>query len=94
MKIARKDNEALEATVTVTVEQSDYKSDYQKQINEKQKTVALKGFRQGKTPLSFIRKVYGNEILSNLVNKVVMDSLYKYIDLANILHLQLITMDM
>ena len=80
MKIDRKDKAELEATIVVTVEKSDYESDLTKQLAEKQKTVALKGFRKGKTPKSFIQKVYGNELLANIVNKTVMDSLYKYIE--------------
>lgn len=79
MKIDKKDIGDLIATITLTVEKSDYEGDFKNQLKEKQKTSALKGFRKGKTPMSFVKKVYGNEVLSNLINKKLMDSLYKYI---------------
>jgi len=85
MKITRKDKEELTAQLTVELELSDFEKEYNSELNKRQKTAALKGFRKGKTPMSFVKKVYANEILSKLIDDKVMKSLYKHIEDEQIL---------
>ena len=59
MKISRENIDALNAKITVVVEKSDYEQDYKKALSKHQVQSAMKGFRKGKTPISMIRKMYG-----------------------------------
>lgn len=77
--IARKDIDALNAMLTITVAQSDYKSDLQKELKRYRNEAQLKGFRKGKIPMSVVRKMFGRNILADVVNKQMQEELTKYL---------------
>lgn len=79
MDIVRNDNDALNAKITVSVTPEDYEAAVAKTLKEQQKRADVKGFRKGKVPLGMIKKMYGTAILVDEVNKLVTNSLYKYI---------------
>ncbi len=80
MKISRENIDALNAKITVVVEKSDYEQDYKKALSKHQVQSAMKGFRKGKTPISMIRKMYGEGSLTECVNGVLQKSLYNFLD--------------
>lgn len=79
MKVTAKNHDDVSAVLTVTVEQSDYKSKVEKQLRDYAKNAQIKGFRKGKVPLSLIKKQYEAPATFDEINKVVNESLNKYI---------------
>ena len=52
-------------------------------VNELKKQkgkVSMKGFRKGKTPMSTLRKMMGNQILGQELDKMIKDTLFGYIE--------------
>lgn len=69
----------LSSQITITIEPSDYKSEYDKGLKKYRKEAHLKGFRKGKTPLSAIRKMYGKGVLADVINDKLQKTLADYI---------------
>ncbi len=74
-KFVKEDIDTLNAILTITVEKSDYESSFSKTLEKYRKDSHLKGFRKGKTPLSYIKKVYGEQVLLQEVNKVLQEQI-------------------
>ncbi len=80
MKIERKDIDTLNIQLEMTLEKSDYKSNYDKKLKEYRGKVNMKGFRQGKTPVSFIKKMYGKGIFVDVINDTLAEGLNNYLE--------------
>ncbi len=78
-KVVRTDLDELNAVVTVTLEKSDIEPKLDEALQKFRKKAALKGFRPGKTPMSMVRKMYGNSVLADVVNDLLSKELYGYI---------------
>jgi trigger factor len=70
----------LTARVTVTIPHSEYGPKVKKELAQHQKKAAFKGFRPGKTPMSFIKKMYGQQVMANEMNKMLQDSMMEYLE--------------
>jgi trigger factor len=70
----------LTARVTVTIPFSEYNPKVKKELAQHQKKAAFKGFRPGKTPMSFIKKMYGQQVMANEMNKMLQDSMMEYLE--------------
>jgi trigger factor len=79
MKVERQNIDELNATITVNIGRADYDSKYQKALQDYRHKVQLKGFRKGKTPMTFIKKMYGKGILADIVNDVLQKSIVDYL---------------
>ncbi len=71
--VVREDIDALNAVLTVTIEKEDYEPDFKKELNKLKDKGAIRGFRKGKTPIPFLKKMYGKSILS----EIITDKLHK-----------------
>ncbi len=80
MQIVRKDADALNITVELTLEAADYTPKFESEIKKYKNKAQLKGFRKGMTPVSVIKKMYGKAILSDVINETVQDKLFAYLD--------------
>lgn len=69
----------LNATLIIDLEKSDYNSEFEKQLKKLQQRLPIKGFRPGKAPIDMVKKMHGNEVLSEVVNTQVYDTLEKFI---------------
>ena len=60
------------------------KEELNKKLNEElkkeSKRVNIKGFRKGKTPLSAVRKLMGNQIFGPLLDRTIQEELFGYIE--------------
>ena len=79
MKISRKDNDALNALLTIDIDRKDFSekvdvvlSDYRKQAN-------IPGFRKGHVPMGLIKKQYETAVTAEEVNKLLQENLEKYL---------------
>ncbi len=79
MNIVRKDIDALNAVLTVNVAPADYQGKVEEVLQKHRKTAKIPGFRDGKIPMGMIKKQYGTTVLSEELNKVVNESLQKFI---------------
>lgn len=83
--IVREDHDALNATLSLTISPADYADTFDKEIEKYRKQAPVKGFRAGKTPSQLIRKMYGRQILADIVNKKVNEELDKFLEHADII---------
>lgn len=79
MNVTRVDVDALNAVLKVEVSPADYQEKVKETLNKYRKTAKIPGFRPGHVPFGLIQKQYGKAVLSEELNKVVNDSLQKYI---------------
>lgn len=79
MNITLTKADALNGTLTAVIEPADYQEKVAKAIRDFSKKVNMPGFRQGKVPVGLVKKQYGPSILGEEINKLLQDSLYKYI---------------
>lgn len=79
MDISKELVDDLNAVVTVKVGPSDYADRVEQALKNYQKRASMPGFRPGKVPASLVRKMYGKALLAEEINRLLSDSLYKYI---------------
>jgi len=84
MNIEKKQIDALNAELTLTIAKEDYAEISRKKFAETRRNAEFKGFRKGNVPASLIQKVYGGQILADSVNKVITSSLDNYIKENNL----------
>lgn len=69
----------VNASLKVQLTESDYAPSVDKKIKEYARTAAIKGFRPGKVPVGYIKKLYGKSLLVDEVLKIVSDEVNRYI---------------
>jgi trigger factor len=80
MNITKQNIDELNAVVTINLTQEDYKDKVESGIKKVQRQASIPGFRPGKVPTGMIKKMYGKSILVDEINKLLNDSIYKYIN--------------
>ncbi len=78
--INRIDKDELNLSLSITIKKSDYEQKFKSELNKYQKQAHMKGFRKGKTPISVLKKMYGDGALNEVVNKVLQESLFNYLE--------------
>lgn len=71
--------DAVNATITVSLEENDYKDKVKKTLRDINNSRPEPGFRPGHVPAALIQKKYGKAVKSDVLNKEVADALYDYI---------------
>ncbi len=79
MKINLKKVDKLNSKISITIEKKDYKNKVDKIIKDYKSKINLPGFRKGHVPLSLIKKKYEKAIIVEETNKILSESLNKYI---------------
>ena len=79
MNITKKVVDDVNIVLSLDIQKADYADAVEKQIKETRKKVQMPGFRKGMVPAGIVRKMYGTQITIDEVNKLINDSLYKYI---------------
>lgn len=78
--IVREDNDNLTAVITINLTKDDYEPAVKKELSKLRQKAHIKGFRKGKVPVSYIKKMYGNEVLAEKVNDILGKELYSYLE--------------
>lgn len=67
------------ATLHLKVSTDDYMGKMENALKKLQRESAFPGFRKGKVPMGHIRRLYGKSILLDEIDKLIQESLEKYI---------------
>ena len=79
-KVEKKDIDNLNAVLTVTLEKSDYEPKLKAELKKYSKQAQMKGFRKGRTPVSIVKKMYGQSVLAEIINEMLRKELNEYLD--------------
>ena len=80
MTITQEKVDNLLSKVKISLKKEDYEPQVKKQIKTVAKGVQIKGFRPGMVPIDVVKKMYGNSVLVEELNKLFNDEIYKYIN--------------
>ncbi|CAM1334760.1 trigger factor [Tenacibaculum aestuariivivum] len=79
MNITKQNIDALNAVVKIDIVAEDYQANVTKQLEAQRKNANIPGFRKGQVPMGMIKKQYGQAVMIDEVNKVLQQSLNKYL---------------
>ncbi|MBN1185347.1 MAG: trigger factor [Bacteroidales bacterium] len=79
MNITKETIDSLNATLKLKLEQTDYEERVNNVLQDYKKKARIDGFRPGKVPFGMIKKMYYKPVLIDEINKLVSESLTKYL---------------
>ena len=79
MNITRTGKDDLNAVISLKITAEDYDPKVNDELKEYRKKAQIKGFRPGNAPMGLIKKMVGNQILMQEIDKLVSDGLTKYL---------------
>tara|TARA_B110000444_G_C18851482_1_gene606017 strand:- start:10213 stop:11538 length:1326 start_codon:yes stop_codon:yes gene_type:complete len=79
MQISRKDTDSLNSTLTISLDRKDFAPKVEEVLKNYRKTANVPGFRKGHVPIGMIKKQYEKSIIADEVNKLLQESLDKYL---------------
>lgn len=79
MDITINKKDSANASIKIILNEADYQPNVEQKIKEYGKKANIKGFRPGKVPAAYIKKMYGKSILVEEINQLLTKSLNDYI---------------
>ena len=79
MNITRENADELNAVLKLELTKEDYEERVNTVLKDYKKKANIPGFRPGKVPMGMIQKMYGKPVLAEEINKLVSESLSKYL---------------
>lgn len=79
MNITKENVDALNAVVKVDIVADDYQAKVSEVLTDYRKKADVPGFRKGHVPLGMIKKQYGKSVMIDEVNKLLQESLNKFL---------------
>jgi trigger factor len=79
MNISRENIDDLNAVLKVDIKRADYEEKVEKVLKDYRKKANIKGFRPGMVPIGLIKKMYGKSVQLDEINKLVSESIQKYL---------------
>lgn len=79
MNITLKNTDPVNAIITMNIVKDDYASNVENSLKKFRQRAEIPGFRKGMVPVGMIKKLYGESILAEEINKLVSDNLFSYI---------------
>jgi trigger factor len=79
MNISKENIDSLNAVLKVELSAADYQDRVAKVLADYRKTADMPGFRKGKVPMGVVKKRYGIPVKVEEINKLLSDSVTKYI---------------
>ena len=77
-KVVREDIDTLNASLTISISREDYAPTFEQELKKYRDKAHIKGFRKGKTPMSFLKKAYGQSVLSEVINEMLQKELITF----------------
>ena len=79
MNVSLQNIDKVSALLTVKLEKADYQEKVDKALKSFRQKAQMPGFRKGMVPMSLIKKMYGKSVLAEEVNKLLSETVFKYI---------------
>ncbi|MCU0473822.1 MAG: trigger factor [Bacteroidales bacterium] len=79
MNISRENIDDLNAVLKVKIEKADYQEKVESVLRDYRKKANIKGFRPGMVPIGLIKKMYGNTVKIDEINKAVSENIHRYL---------------
>ncbi|NNC70080.1 MAG: trigger factor [Flavobacteriaceae bacterium] len=79
MNITKEKIDDLNAVVKIDITEADYKEKVTEILQDYRKKANIPGFRKGHVPMSLVKKQYGKPVMIDEVNKLLQDSLSKFL---------------
>jgi trigger factor len=79
MNITRENIDDLNAVLKVNIVKADYEEKMETVLKDYRKKATIKGFRPGMVPIGLVKKMYGKAVRFEEINKIVSESISKYI---------------
>ncbi len=79
MDISRENRDDLNTVLKVKLGKADYEERVETVLKDYRKKANIKGFRPGMVPIGIIRKMYGSAVKLDEINKIVSESVHKYL---------------
>ncbi|MGA9269249.1 MAG: trigger factor [Lutimonas sp.] len=79
MKITKEDIDSLNSIVKIDISADDYQGKVDTQLQDYRKKANIPGFRKGHVPMSLVKKQYGKSVMIDEVNKLLQESLNKFL---------------
>ncbi len=79
MNITKESIDALNAVVKIEISEADYQEKVTEVLKDYSKKANIPGFRKGHVPLGMVKKQYGKSVMIDEVNKLIQDSLNKFL---------------
>ena len=80
MQVTKEHKDDLNAMIRIQVEKSDYDPQVTTKLKDYKKQANMPGFRPGMVPMGMIRRMYYKPVLLEEINKIVSESLTKFIE--------------
>jgi trigger factor len=79
MNISKENTDSLNAVLKIELSAADYQERVDKVLSDYRKNADMPGFRKGKVPMGVVKKRYGISVKVEEINKLLSDSVSKYI---------------
>lgn len=79
MNITKEKIDDLNAVVKIDITEADYKDKVAEILQDYRKKANIPGFRKGHVPMSLVKKQYGKPVMIDEVNKLLQESLSKFL---------------
>jgi len=79
MNITKENIDDLNAILRVKIDKDDYQNKIEETLKDYRKKANIKGFRPGMVPIGLIRKMYGKAVKLDEINKLVSESIQKFL---------------
>jgi trigger factor len=80
MEVVKNQIDDLNLTLNISVSKEDIEENVEKTLKSYRQKAEIKGFRKGNAPIGLIRKMYGQAVLADELNKFVGKTLSDYIE--------------
>jgi trigger factor len=84
MNISFEAPDKINGLMTITLEKEDYQGEVEKTLKDYRKRANIPGFRPGQAPMGMIKRQYGASVKVDVVNKMLGEKLYGYVQENNI----------
>ncbi|MDR2011296.1 MAG: trigger factor [Bacteroidales bacterium] len=79
MEVVKNQIDDLNATLTVNVKNSDIDDNVEKTLRDYRRKAVVPGFRPGNVPMGLIKKMYGNAVIAEELNRTVSNAISDYL---------------
>ena len=79
MNITKQVIDDVNIVLAVEIEKADYAESVEKQLKQLRHRVNMPGFRKGMVPMGMVKKMYGQGVTADEVNRIINDNMFKYI---------------